>query len=121
MLNDLMTRLNNGDFEGAVSMMSFLQGDSIIPLPKELRKRQMRALTSSHGIRYELEKLQFDSEKDNLARIKIILFEKTGPEDHRPNEISLFVKPVRRDGKWFLTSADTMSDTNMLHGTQIKN
>ena len=35
--------------------------------------------------------------------------------DNRPNKISFFIKPVRRDGKWYLTMGDTMVNPNPSH------
>lgn len=112
--------LNAKDIQGAVSMLYFLDGDSIKPLPAGLQRRQTNALVNIQGIRYNIDKLVFDQEKDNEVKVDIVLFDKK-PGDTRPNTISFYLKPVRRDGHWFLTTADNITDTNQLQGTKIEN
>lgn len=113
-------RLNHRDISGAVKMLSFLDGDKIVSLPPGLVKRQTMTLQSFKAKRYEIEKLVFVSEKESVMKVNCILFDRK-PGDTRPNQISMIIKPVRRDGRWYLTMADTMTDTNGLHGTQIPN
>ena len=101
-------------------MLSFLDGDSIISLPKDLARRQARTLMNVQGVRYTVERVVFDQEKDNIVKINIVLFEKKA-DDPRPNTTALYLKPIRRDGKWYLTTVDNMTDTNNLGGTKIQN
>jgi cytochrome c-type biogenesis protein CcmH/NrfG len=41
------------------------------------------------------------------------------PDDPVSNQISFYIKPVRRDGQWYLTLADSQTDST--HGSEIKN
>lgn len=118
--NSFIERLNAKDIKSAMSMLFFLDGDSIRPLPAGLQRRQANALMNIQGVRYTIDKLVFDQEKDNEVKINIVLFDKK-PGDNRPNTISFYLKPIRRDGKWYLTTADNITDTNQLQGTEIKN
>ena len=112
--------MDRKDIKAAVSMLSFLDGDSIVPLPGSLAKRQANALMSMRGIRYTVERLVFDQEKDNIVKLNAVLFEKKAG-DLRPNTIAFYLKPIRRAGKWYLTTADNVTDTNNLSGTRIQN
>ena len=103
-----------------MAQLSFLDGDSIVTLPAGLQKRQANALMNMQGIRYEVDKLVFDREIDNIVKINVILFDKEA-NDPRPNLMTFYLKPIRRNGKWYLTTADNVTDTNHLGGTQIKN
>jgi hypothetical protein len=52
------------------------------------------------------------------VRYTVTLFEKA-EDDPVSNKISFFIKPVRRDGQWYLTLADSQTDST--HGSEIKN
>ena len=120
LVDNFIKSLNEKDIRGAVAQLSFLDGDSIVTLPAGLQKRQANALMNMQGIRYEVDKLVFDREIDNIAKINVILFDKEA-NDPRPNLMTFYLKPIRRNGKWYLTTADNVTDTNQLGGTQIKN
>ena len=120
LVDNFIHHLNNKDIKSAVSMLSFLDGDSIVSLPKGLARRQANALMNIRGVRYTVEKFVFDQEKDNIVKVNVVLFEKK-EGDNRPNTIGFFLKPVRRSGHWYLTTVDNMTDTNQMSGTQIKN
>lgn len=119
-VNTFIQYLNNKDVRGAVNMLYFLDGDEIRPLPGGLAKRQANAIYNMQGIRYTVDKLVFDQEKDNEVKVNVILFDKK-PGDTRPNTMSFYLKPIRRNGKWYLTTADNITDTNGLSGTNIEN
>ncbi len=120
LVDNFIKSLNEKDIRGAVSQLSFLDGDSIVALPAGLQKRQANALMNMQGIRYDVDRLVFDREIDNIVKINVILFEKKA-DDPRPNSMAFYLKPIRRNGKWYLTTADNVTDTNHLGGTQIKN
>lgn len=111
-------RLKNSDVNGAMDLLYYLDKDSIKHLPPELAKRERITLSAIQGaVRYDLDGLVFSKEKDSEARLIVTLFDKPA-SDKRPNTLGVIIKPVRRDGRWFLTLADSESDTN--HGTEIK-
>jgi hypothetical protein len=65
----------------------------------------------SAGIDYEVDRLVFLNDKRNELKLSVTLFEK--PEgDKRPNKTSFYMKPVRFEGKWYLTTKDNITDTN---------
>ncbi len=104
--NRYMDLLKAGKIDSAVNMLFFLQGDSVVELPKSLVERQKAILRQFPVIDYTCESINFYSETDNQIKYKVQFFEKE-PDDPRPNTTSMFLKPVRRFGVWTLTVADT--------------
>lgn len=111
MVEHFLSLLKDGNSDDAVDMLYYLRGDSVVKLPDDLAALQRSMYRRIHGVRYEIERLTFLTEKDSEVKYKVILFERK-ENDTRPNEISGFLKPVRRDGTWFLTLADDMTDSN---------
>ena len=70
------------------------------------------------GVRYDVEKLVFLTPIDNEVVYLATLFEKQ-ENDPRPNEMRFVLKPIRIDGKWYLTVADSPTSTINLKGTNI--
>lgn len=118
--NQFLDRLRAEKFDEAVGMIFFLNGDSIEVLSNDRARGQKALLERCKGVRYDVDYFVFSEEKDNIVKYTVTMFEKDA-NDPRPNTTSFFLKPVRRDGKWFLTMADSMSDTNQLNGTKIQN
>ncbi len=109
--------LQSGQFDEAISMLWFMNGDSIVPLPKGLARENISIQQRFKGIRYELESVKFSEEKDNLVRYKVVLFDRK-PGDTAPNEVRFSLKPVRQDGKWFLVVLDSQTSPDGV-GTKI--
>lgn len=120
LVSQFIDRLNQKDIKGAVSMLSFLNGDTIIPLNRDMALRQANALHNMQGIRYDVDKMQFMEDKDNIVKVKVVLFEKAAG-DVRPNTLNFYLKPVRYEGNWYLTTVDNITDTSNRGGTAIKN
>lgn len=118
LVDSLLTELNAHRFDKAVSLLTYLKGEEIVPLTKEQAHRQQQLFSSLRGIRYEAGDLIFHEEKDNQMKFRVILFERE-PGDNRPNEVSFAVRPVRRDGKWYLTMADDTNPT--IEKSEIQN
>ena len=109
--------IKDGDLDDAIGMLYYLRGDSLMSLPRELADGHRMMLRRIKGIRYEVDHMTFIDEKNSEVKYKVILFDRK-PGDTRPNEIAGYVKPVRRDGKWYLTIANTMTESN--NETRIK-
>ena len=118
--NQFLDRLRAEKFDEAVGMIFFLNGDSIESLSNDRARGQKALLIRCKGVRYDIDYFKFSEEKDNIVKYTVTMFEKDA-DDPRPNKTSFFLKPIRRDGKWFLTMADSMSDTNHMNGTNIEN
>lgn len=121
LVENYLQRLRDNQFEDAVDMLYYMDGvNKIIPLPDELKNTQLAMIKRFRGIRYELQRISYSKEYDNIAQYVVTLFEKQ-KGDNRPNTAQFFIKPVRVDGKWYLTMADTMTDRTGTHGTLIQN
>ena len=111
--------LKDNQISDALAMLYFYQNDSIVPLPKRLAARQMTIYNTFKGVRYNIEKITFLTPIDNEVVYLTTLFDKA-ENDPRPNEMRFVLKPVRIDGKWYLTLADSPTSTINLKGTEIK-
>ena len=103
--------MQNKDIKAALDMIYFVKRDSVVELNPAAKKRQGVALGMIAGkARYELDRITFVNNFDNEAKIDITLFEKEDG-DPRPNKTSFYFAPVRRDGQWYLSTKDNMTDT----------
>lgn len=103
----------------AVSMLCFLDKEGhVIPLPDSLAERQKSVFRMFPVLSYKINSIVFNTETDSQVKYTVEFFKKQ-PGDTRPNTTSFFVKPMRVDGKWYLT----MFDSNTYNGgkTEIKN
>ena len=101
--------LESDDIRSAVEMLNILKGDSIIPLEPIQMRRQAMALNMVKGVKYDVSYLIFNSYKDNEVKMDITLFEKE-ENDPKPNKTSFFFRPVKFEGKWYLTTKDNLTD-----------
>lgn len=117
LVNEYLDKLRQGNIDEAVGMIYFLSPEQkIVNLPDNDQRRTKLLLTRFKGVKYDLDRIVYDRETDNIAKYTVTLFEKeTG--DPRPNTISFMLKPIRREGKWFLTYCDDSSG----NGTNLPN
>ena len=109
LVGDFMVRLDSSDIRGAVEMLNVLKKDSVVPLTGRAQYGQAKALAFVRGVKREMSYLLLRNDFDNEVKIDITLFEK--PEgDRRPNKTSFDLRPVRFEGKWYLTTKDDFSD-----------
>jgi len=94
------------NIDQAMAMLYFLDKDSITSLPPKVEKKERFALNLCSGKPSTIDYMLFLKETDSEVKYSTILFDKK-PGDNRPNKMSFIIKPVRRDGKWYLTLADT--------------
>lgn len=117
--NQFLDYLKNQDLDAAMGMLHYLKdGMEIVSLPAELEKQHRLVLGNFLGLTYNIESVRFLNEIDCQVKYNVTLFEKQ-PDDPVSNQISFYIKPVRRDGQWYLTLADSQSDST--HGSEIKN
>ena len=116
-VEEFMGRLEKKDIRGAVEMLSFLSaGDSIKPLNPLYQRRQAMSLVNVQGVRYDLNHLTLRSNTNNEVKIDITLFDKV-PDDPKPNMTGFYLRPVKFEGKWYLTVWDNITNTNQDRNT----
>jgi len=107
-----ITNLKNKDVKAAVEMLRYLDGDSVKAYDPQNLKRQAFALSIMAGKpNYEIEFIKMRDEIDNEVKINISLFE-TKEGDNRPNTTPFYLRPVRLNGQWYLTTRDNFTDTH---------
>jgi len=109
-----------GNDEDAMAMIFYLNKDSLIPLPKEIRSRFDRYYSriGLKGRDASIDWIQFRTETDCRVKYSVTLFEQK-PGENLPNKLSFAINPIRRDGKWYLTLADDATDQRA-EGSKIK-
>ena len=101
--------MDENDIRSAVEMLSILKGDSLIPLEPVQMRRQAMALSMVKGVKWEVNYLIFNSDKDNEVKLDVTLFEKE-ENDPKPNMTAFFFRPVKFEGQWYLTVKDNITD-----------
>lgn len=112
LVDHFLQYLKNKEVDAAVDMLYVLNNDSVVSLPAKMAKTQKAVFQRWQGVKYDVDHLIFYSETDTEVKYTVTLFEKTDTADKRSNIISFFIKPVRRDGKWYLTMGDTAVNPN---------
>ena len=106
LMNQYFALLQKKDFDGAKSMVFQLQHDSLQQMDPEIEKHYEMGMKIISPIRYEMETMVFNTERDCLVKYSAVLFEKEGDDDKRPNKMFYAIKPVRINGDWYLTVSD---------------
>lgn len=108
--------LQKEDYEGALNMLYFLNKEGeVVPLPAELRAKQMVIFKTFPVLDYTNKGIIFNSEKDSQVKFEIQF---TPSEEDKPGATTnLFLKPMRVNGEWFLTTYDSQTGPP----SQIKN
>ena len=112
LINEFTEYMKQKDIKSATEMIYYLDKDSIKVPEERDRKRQAKTLMYIMGSHdYKLDRIIFRSEIDNEAKLDIILFEV--PEGQNiPNKTSFYFRPVKFEGKWYLTTKDNISDSH---------
>ena len=109
LVDQFKTYLLDNDLRSAVEMLSIVKGDSLIPLEPVQQRRQAMALNMVKGVKYDVDYMKFHSDRNNEVKMIITLFEKE-ESDPKPNKVSFYLRPVRHEGKWYLTTKDVLTD-----------
>ena len=110
LVSQFIARMDNKDLRGAVEMLSFLKGDSIEPLNAMQQRRQAMSLMNVRGVRYEMRQMVLRSNTNNEVKMDITLFEKEDG-DPKPNKTAIYFRPVKFEGRWYLTVWDNITET----------
>jgi hypothetical protein len=111
-----MKLLQKEDYESALNMLYFLNKDGeVVPLTAEQRQQQLGIFKVFPVIDYTNKGIIFNSEKDSQVKFEIQF---TPSEEDKPGATTnFFLKPMRVNGEWFLTTYDSQSG----RPSQIKN
>ena len=106
LVNQYFKYILSNDTESAMSMLYVIQNQQLSQMPSNLAKKQLFALKAFRPIRFEIDTLLFRDDFDCEVLCTGILFEKE-PDMTVPDRIHFRLKPVRIDGQWHLTPADS--------------
>ena len=106
MTSEFLGHLKTEQYDSAVAMLYVFNDDTLKAISGERAATQKALLKRFHGIRYQLESLQLNSEFDNEVNYVITLFD-NNPGEHHANTIRGALNPVRIGGKWYLTAKDS--------------
>ena len=106
LMRQYLDLLSNKDFDGAMAMLHQLRNDSLVPMDSVVKKHYDVGMKLMVPLRYELESMIFETESVCLVKYSAVLFDKEDEKDNRPNKMFYAVRPVRLDGKWYLTVSD---------------
>ena len=106
LVNQYLELVKQGNKEEALAMLHIYENDSLKDLPAHFAEKQKLSMGALRPVRYEIERMVFRHENDCEVRYSAILFEKQDG-DTAPNRITCHLKPVRQNGQWYLTIADS--------------
>lgn len=114
LVNLYLQKVQYKDYDGAASMLFHLNGDKIERLSASLTRKEKMGMRLYPVYATRIDELHFFKETDSKVKAAYIVQDpqkmKTG---NKPAEITVIFRPVRQDGRWFLTLADTQSETRM--------
>lgn len=105
-VNYYLEALNHKDVDKAVSMLYFydLKKNKVRRLTKEEESTQRAVLTRFAGFRAEIEYIKFFRENDSEVKYNVYFSDKPSTPSN-PNCMGFMIRPVRLEGKWYLTLA----------------
>lgn len=107
LVDEYLDHLRHNDVDGAISMIHFLAKDSTITsLPKSMVKDQRRVLSAYADMDYKVDKMIFHKDVDCMVKYYALM-----PNVKGNNEVGFIIRPVRIAQKWYLTLANTPTDT----------
>lgn len=105
-VNYYLEALNHKDVDKALSMLYFydLKTNKVRRLNKKEESTQRAVLTRFAGFRAEIEYIKFFRENDSEVKYNVYFSDKPSTPSN-PNCMGFMIRPVRLEGKWYLTLA----------------
>lgn len=107
--SEFLDKVQAGNIEEAISSLYILDGEEVRPLPDD-RKQECRFVLGMHTVyRYHIETLTFYKETD--SEVKYVLTIQDPATTSSPATMNGLIRPVRRDGMWYITLANNDTET----------
>lgn len=105
-VNYYLNALNHKDVDKALSMLYFydLKTNKIRRLNASEEKTQRAVLSRFAGFRAEIDYIKFYRENDSEVKYNVFFSDKPSSPSN-PNCMGFMIRPVRLEGKWYLTLA----------------
>ena len=111
MTNDYLDLLKQGNIDEAMSRLYVLdENDQIRPLPAEQEADCRFSLEAFKVYDYRITMFTFYKETDSEVKYELIIDDPAKKED--PGKINGLIRPVRRDGQWYITLANTDTEVH---------
>lgn len=114
MVRDYLENVKNGNYDDAIKMLYYLNKDNKIEqLPASLAKQERMGISAFKVYAYRIETLRFLKETDCKVSYYMILQdpEQCKKEGKKPAEIGALIRPVRENGVWYLTLANSATES----------
>jgi len=123
MAETYLTHLKNKEYDAALSMLYFVENDSVKPLPEKEKQNIIAQQNIFPVLDFKLESFKFASEFNVEATYSIEFFKKQDPDDPIQNTIRITFAPVKSDGTWYLAllSKSYMSHIDEQEENAVKN
>lgn len=111
-VNYYLDALNHKDVDKALSMLYFydLKKNKVRRLTNDEQSKQRAVLTRFAGYRAEIEYIKFFRENDSEVKYNIYFSNKPSTPSN-PNCMGFMIRPVRLEGRWYLTLAGENQST----------
>ena len=107
--NDFLNMVKEGQFDEAMSRLYVLDGDEVKPLPDEQKPECYFWLSMYKVYDYHITEYTFFKETDSEVKYELVIEDPATKED--PARINGMIRPVRRNGAWYITLANTKTET----------
>lgn len=106
--NEFLELVKNEQIDEAISRLYVLDGDEVKPLP-DAQKPECRFWLSMYKVYdYRITNFTFYKETDSEVNYELIIEDPVMKEN--PARMNGLIRPVRRDGAWFITLANSKTD-----------
>lgn len=90
------------DFDSALGMIKLCDNGDIIELPDSAAQSLRVVYNTYPVVDYHIDDIKLYGEEDTEIEYRVVLFEKTDPNDDRPNTMRFILTPKRIAGQWTL-------------------
>jgi hypothetical protein len=110
MTKQFLEQVKARNINGAMSMLHYMNKKSeIVNVPTDLAKRERMALQVFPVYAYHIDFVKFFRETDSEVGYSLLIQDPAKVK--KPGIIKGLIRPVRRNGKWYLTLADSKTDS----------
>lgn len=115
--NEYLELLKAGDIDGAMARLYWLgEDDQVHPLPAEEQEKCRFWLQAYKVYAYRITSFTFYKETDSKVEYEMTIQDPATTEE--PGKMKGLIRPVRRDGQWYITLANTETE---VHKSELDN
>jgi hypothetical protein len=105
-----LEQVKSRNINGAMSMLHYMnKKKEVVDVPTDLAKQERMALQAFPIFAYRIDFIKFYRETDSEIGYSLLIQDPAKVK--KPGVIKAMIRPIRRNGKWYLTLADSKTDT----------